>query len=111
MAYYTPIESAVTVNATTEFGNAASVTNGFFKVFSVEPTAGRSFNDEEAGPGRSGAALLSQSFAQSHYASTSDALGHTVRVGSRVLPIVGVLPPGFHFPGTTDIWFPANTFF
>lgn len=27
----------------------------------------------------------------------------------RTLPIAGVLPPGFHFPGKTDLWFPANT--
>ena len=29
----------------------------------------------------------------------------------KTLNIAGVLPPGFHFPDQTDIWFPANTIF
>ena len=45
----------------------------------------------------------------SHYGSAASALGHTVRVANRVMPIIGVLPARFHFPGTTDVWFPANT--
>ena len=109
MAYYTAIESALTVDSQPEFGNVASVTPEFFRVFGVEPVAGRVHQPDEVGVGNSGAVLVSESFAESHYGSAASALGHTVRVANRVMPIIGVLPARFHFPGTTDVWFPANT--
>ena len=32
-----------------------------------------------------------------------------MRLQGKVLQIVGVLPPGFHFPNDTDLWYPADT--
>src|SRR5205085_66756 len=111
MAYYQGGESAVVVNSAPEFGANANVSAEFFKVFGVEPVVGRYFNTEELKPGSGGAALVSYSFWQSHFAGDPSALGKTIRLGARALPIVGILPPGFHFPGKTDIWTPGNTIF
>jgi putative ABC transport system permease protein len=111
MAYHQGGESAVVVNSTPEFGANANVSAEFFQVFGVEPVAGRLFSEEELKPGSGAAVLVSYSFWQSHYGADPSALGKTIRLGGRALPIVGVLPPGFHFPGTTDIWVPANTIF
>jgi putative ABC transport system permease protein len=101
----------VIAGPTAEFAADAAVTEEFFKVFSVQPVAGRDFSEEESKSGNGPATMISYSFWQSHYGGERTALGKTLQLGGHALPIVGVLPPGFHFPAKTDIWFPANTVF
>jgi predicted permease len=107
MAYYSGGDTSVTTGSRTDFATVTRVTNEFFKVFSIEPVAGRGFNADESGSG-GGAVLISYSFAQKHYRSFADALGSTLTLGGRILPIVGILPAGFQFPGKTEIWFPEE---
>ncbi|HEY7336071.1 MAG TPA: ABC transporter permease [Bryobacteraceae bacterium] len=111
MAYFQAGDTAVIAGPTAEFAADATVTNEFFKVFGVQPVAGRGFSEEESKSGSGAAAMISYSFWQSHYGEEMSALGKTLQLGGRALRIVGVLPPGFHFPAKTDIWFPANTIF
>jgi putative ABC transport system permease protein len=111
MAYFQAGDTAVIAGPTAEFAADATVTNEFFKVFGVQPVAGRGFSEEESKSGSGAAATISYSFWQSHYGGEMSALGKTLQLGGRALTIVGVLPPGFSFPAKTDIWFPANTIF
>ena len=111
MAAYQSWETAVVTGSGAGFAVNAFVGPQFFQVFSVKPVLGRLFSQEESQPGSSAAALLSYSFWQSHYPSDPNVLGKTIRLDGHALPIVGVLPPGFHFPDKTDIWLPANTIF
>jgi len=62
-------------------------------------------------PGSAAAVVVSASFWQSHFGGNSGVLGQTVRMFDKNLAIMGVLPPGFHFPDKTDVWLPANTIF
>ena len=111
MAYYQDADAAVAFGSTAEYAHVATVTPEFFRVFAVEPAIGRFFAAEEEKPGGAGAVVLSHSFWRSHFGGNPAALGQTVRMFGQSLTIVGVLPPGFHFPAQTDIWFPANTIF
>ena len=111
MAYYTEMLTAVKAGAAAEYASVAAVTPEFFPVFSEKPVAGRLFTPEEQKPGTAGAAVISQSYWQSHFGGSASALGQTVRMFDKAFTITGVLPAGFHFPGKTDIWFPANTIF
>src|SRR5262249_8384710 len=43
---------------------------------------------------------------QSHFGGDPRVLGRTIRRYNAVQSIVGVLPPGFRFPGNTDLWTP-----
>ena len=107
MAYYGSRETAVIQSSTAEYARATGVSSEFFRVFGVEPFAGRSFTAEEMKPGNSGAAMISYAYWRSHFGGDPRALGQTVRVyGLRT--IVGVLPPGFGFPDQTDLWFPGG---
>ncbi len=107
MAYYGSRETAVIRGTSAEYGRVAGVSPEFFRVFSLEPVAGRFPTAEEMKPGGRGAVLISHEYWQSHFGGDLRALGQTVRVfGFRT--IVGVLPPGFHFPNKTDLWFPAE---
>jgi putative ABC transport system permease protein len=103
MAYYTSREAPVIRGSTAEYARVTGVSPEFFRVFAVQPIAGRFFTSEELKPGSSGAAMISYAYWQSHFGGDLGVLGQTVLVlGAR--PIVGVLPPGFHFPGQTDVW-------
>jgi predicted permease len=106
MAYYASREAAVIHGSTAEYARVTAVSPEFFRVFAVEPTVGRFFTAEETKPGSGGALMISYAYWQSHFGGDPRALGQTVRIfGPR--PIVGVLPPGFRFPGNTDLWVPA----
>ena len=107
MAYYGSRETAVIQSTGAEYARVAGVSPEFFRVFAVEPIAGRFPTAEEMKPGGSGAVLLSYEYWQSHFGGDSRALGQTVRVyGLRT--IVGVLPPDFRFPEKTDLWFAVS---
>ena len=111
MAYYDDGDVAVTAGLVAEYAHVAEVTPEFFHVFQVEPVGGREFTTDETKQGSSGAVIISSSYSASHFGGNSSALGHAVHLGGRTLDIVGVMPPGFHFPDKTDIWFPANTIY
>lgn len=103
MAYYFSRETAVILSSTAEYARVTSVSPGFFRVFAIEPFAGRTFTAEETKRGAGGAAMISYTYWQSHFGGDRRALGQILR-SPGPCPIVGVLPPGFRFPDDTDIW-------
>jgi putative ABC transport system permease protein len=110
MAYYGAWDMSVIAGPAAEYIHAAHVTPEFFRVFHIQPIAGREFTSEEAKRGGTGAAIVSNEYATAHFGSAPAALGHTLRVSGKTLDLVGVVPPGFHFPKNTDVWYPANSF-
>ena len=109
MAYYVNYSTSAMTGPAAEYIQVARVSPEFFSVFSLEPVAGRLFSAEEQKPESGGAALISYSYWQSHFGGNARALGQPVRMFDHSLSIVGVLPPRFHYPDKTDIWFPAGT--
>jgi putative ABC transport system permease protein len=83
---------------------AHGVTREFFAVLRVQPSLGRAFTAEETRPGGPAAALVSHSFWQSHLSADPGVLGRGLDVMGETHEIVGVMPPGFHYPGGTEIW-------
>jgi predicted permease len=118
MAYIGEQRATVIVeNAEAEFLFIAFVTPEFFRVFAVEPIFGRLFMPEESRFGDPPAVVVSHAFWQSHFGGTLEtARQRTIRMHDRSIPIVGVLPPGFHYPvysaaRRTDAWILADTIF
>lgn len=109
MAYYTDYDIAVTPGSSAEYAHVARVSPEFFQVFGVNPALGRLFDNDEEKPASSGAAVVSYSYWRSHLAGHTSALGRTIRMNDKAVPIIGVLPLGFDFPDNTDIWCPTNT--
>jgi putative ABC transport system permease protein len=101
-------ETSALVGSTAEYAQATVVSPEFFRVFAVEPVVGRLFTAEEVKQGSGGAVMISHAYWQSHFGGDPRVLGQTVRMYGRALPISGVLPPGFNFPGKTDLWFPTT---
>jgi putative ABC transport system permease protein len=107
MAYYGTRRVSVTVDGSAAYARLTRVTPEFFRVFDVQPVAGRPFtgDDEKLG---AGAVLVSSAYARQHFVEPSRAPGQVLRVLDRPMTIVGVLPQAFVFPDGTDIWFPAT---
>lgn len=106
MAYYRSREAPVMTGETAEYARVAEAGPEFFRVFAVEPHVGRLFSSDEMKT--AGAAMISYSFWQNHFAADRRVVGRTIRVFGIPYPIIGVLPPGFGFPNDSAVWLPAR---
>ncbi|HSR51672.1 MAG TPA: ABC transporter permease, partial [Acidobacteriota bacterium] len=75
----------------------ANVDAGFFQTLGTQPLKGRSFNHGEDQPGRNRVALLRSSLWQD--LAGDSPVGGTVRLDGEDYQVVGLLAPGFRFPG------------
>jgi putative ABC transport system permease protein len=78
------------------------VTADFFSLLGVKPKFGRAFTIEDARPGSPPGVVLSYRFWQERFRSDSDVVGRTLTLDGRNLTIIGVMPPGFVFPGSSS---------
>lgn len=110
MATYRGGEAPVTPGDTAEFARHANVDVELFRVFGIDAIMGRTFTPEEGMPGANQpVALISHAYWLSRYGGDRAILQRSIRVGSSVRQIVGVMPPGFQFPNRTDVWTPQTT--
>lgn len=106
MATYRGGEAPVTPGDTAEYARHANVDVQLFRVLGIEAFIGRTFSKEDALPSDHPVALISHAYWQTRYGGDPGILKRTIRVGAGVRPIVGVMPPEFHFPNRTDVWTP-----
>ena len=93
-------EMGVQVAHAAEFVPAYLVDPDWFRVFSIEPVAGRTFVGGDAG----GAAVVGLGFAERHFGSAASALGQKVGSDGNWFEIVGVMPRAFDFPDRAQVW-------
>jgi len=88
--------------------SGAVVSAGLFPILRVQPVLGRTFTREEDRVGGPLAALLGYELWRSEFGGDPQILGKTVAVdsyGLRRYTVVGVMPPGFHFPERSmELW-------
>src|SRR5208283_1108582 len=108
MAKYSPDESSVVAGKSPDYVSLAIVSGEFFTVMDVKPKLGRSFTADDYRKGSPPVMLVSDAFWRRHFAGQTPDGHQTVRAASLILPIVGVLPPGFRFPGESEIWVPDS---
>ncbi len=77
----------------------------FLEVWRMAPAMGRGFNDEDYVPGGQAVVLLSDRYWRTRFAADPGVAGRTLRIGTATYPIVGVMPPTFHFSDPrVDVW-------
>jgi putative ABC transport system permease protein len=81
----------------------AQVSPNIFELLGVSPISGRVFSAEEEQPGREQVVILSHNLWKRRFASDPAAIGKTVEIDGRSHSIVGIMPPGFQFPGGTGV--------
>ena len=107
LATYRGGEAPITPGDTAEYARHANVDIAIFRVLGVTPLIGRTFNAEDAAPKPAQlTALISYGYWQTRYGGDPGVLQRTIRVGTGLRTILGVMPPGFQFPNGTDVWTP-----
>lgn len=79
--------------------------NGF-ESLQVQPVLGRSFLDEEGLPGAPLSIIIGHHVWRNAFHQDPSVLGTTIRVNGEEATVVGVMPEGFKFPDTQDVWVP-----
>ena len=81
------------------------VTTDFFSILRKNPVMGRGFVAGEGEPGRDNVAVLSDQLWKERFGSNPAILGRTIQLDGVGHTVVGVMPPGFTFPGA-KAWMP-----
>jgi ABC-type antimicrobial peptide transport system permease subunit len=104
MAQMYSIEDAVSVGHEPDRINVAHVSKDFFSVMEVQPLIGRSFAPEERQFGAAATAVVSYSFWKSRLHEARDLSTAKILVSDIPVALIGVLPPEFAFPNSSQIW-------
>jgi len=82
----------------------AMATSGVFRALGVAPSLGRTFLEEEDDLGGPSLVVLSHGLWAERFGADPDVLGRTMILDEEPHTIVGVMPPGFRFPGDARLW-------
>lgn len=77
-----------------------------FEVLGVAPLLGRTFTPEEDKPDQDLVVILGYRLWTERFASNRDVIGQKIILNNRSREIIGVMPPDFRFPDTSDLWVP-----
>lgn len=86
----------------------AAVTSSYFEVLGAPAAAGRLLRDADGASGADPVAVISYDLWRTRYGFDPGVVGRTLRsaTSGRPLTIVGVVPEGFEFPASTELWLP-----
>ena len=104
-ARLTLTEPALPADAVT----AASISHDGLSLLGREPTRGRAFNAGDDAPGAPLVTILSDRLWEQRYQRDPGILGRPIALDGRSTVVVGVMGPGFQFPGGADLWVPLAT--
>jgi hypothetical protein len=79
-----------------------------FEFTRTPPQLGRGFVSDDNAAGAEPVAVLSYATWQSVFAGDADVVGELVRIDDRPTRIVGVMPEGYAFPESAEIWLPLG---
>jgi putative ABC transport system permease protein len=88
--------------------DGAFVSASTFKLLRVEPLLGRGFRPEEESPQAPLPVVLGHGVWRTRYSGDPKVLGKPVRVNGEPGTIVGVMPQGFEFPESQEVWVPLR---
>jgi predicted permease len=82
------------------------VTDEFFKIVGVSPILGRDFTADDNKPGSEKTTILGYEIWQRDFGGDPNIVGQNVRINGRAATIIGVMPQGFKFPISEQLWVP-----
>jgi predicted permease len=81
-----------------------AVSRRFFATLGRPPLVGRDFTADDLSPAHPPPAMLSHAIWVSRFGGASTAIGEFLVIDNELHRIVGVMPPGFAFPASPDVW-------
>ena len=97
---------ALTGQGAAEQVPTAEVTGGFFTVMGTAPRFGRTITTADDPMGGRDVVVLSHAIWIRRFGSNPGILGQQVTVDGVSREVVGVMPPGFHYPMQSEMWIP-----
>lgn len=82
------------------------VSSAFFQVLGVSPALGRTLNSTDALPGNDAVVVISHNLWQHRFGGDPALLGKQLQLNGREHTVVGIMPEGFEFPVTSELWIP-----
>ena len=79
-----------------------------FKLIGQQPVIGRDFLPEDDRPGAPAVVILGSGIWKDRYGGDPAVLGRTIRVNDVPSTVIGVMPEGFKFPFSADLWQPLS---
>ena len=109
--------AAMSVTQTTVTGKSfepaivsgSPVTANLFPMLGVSPALGRNFLAEEDVPGAQRVVILSDDFWRQRLSSNPNVVGSAISLNGNPATIVGVMRPGYRFPGDAQLWYPTRS--
>jgi len=83
------------------------ISHGLFEILGVSPQLGRTFTANEDTPDEEWVVILGHSLWQRSFGGDPNIIGRKIMLNSRARTVVGVMPPGFRFPDTAELWAPV----
>ncbi len=97
---------SLTGDAAPERVQGFRVTGDFFDVFGVAPLHGVPFDRASNVAGRDAKVVLSHDLWMRRYGADPSLVGRTIDVDGAPAEVVAVMPRGFHFPSSAEMWVP-----
>jgi predicted permease len=88
--------------------SGATLTPGSIGVFPSTPVLGRALRAEDGRPGDAPVALIRESLWRRHFSSDPEVIGTMTTMSGVRRTIVGVMPDGFKFPNSGEVWLPMD---
>ena len=83
---------------------SAQVTGNLFPILGVQPRLGRDFTAREDAPGGPRAVMLSNALWRRRFGGSRQIVGRAITLNGNPYTVIGVMPPGFDFPGKIRLW-------
>ena len=107
-AYRTVTRNLMITEGLAEPVYTAEVSAAGFRVLRVSPVLGRTLVESDEQAGAPLVAVIGYDLWQSRFNGDSGVVGRTVRLTGAPATIVGVMPDGFAFPRTQELWVPLR---
>src|SRR5262249_44893421 len=86
----------------------AEISASSFRLTGARPLLGRPLVDSDERPDAPPVAVIGYDVWQSRFAADTAVVGRVVRLGAEQMTIVGVMPRGYAFPISQDVWVPLR---
>jgi putative ABC transport system permease protein len=80
----------------------------FFELLGQKPLLGRTWAAGEDEPGNDQVCILSYALWQAQFGGDKNVIGRTIDLNAKPHKVIGVMPPGFRYPSSAQMWTPFD---
>jgi predicted permease len=108
-AYRDASANLVGADGSAEPAVAAEITASAFRIAPARPLHGRALNTADERPGAPPVVVLGYELWRERFDGDPRVIGRNVQLGTSFATVVGVMPEGFAFPISHELWMPLRT--